>query len=141
MTATLAELRAKWESRRAEHQRFGSLVPMAAVCEEVLADLERLGTGTGESTVSPEEAARATGYCVETIRRWVRRGRIANYGSKGRQRVRVGECLRVGGSSRGHATMVALSDGAGASSGQVLALDVVESRRHSAPRRLNRTTT
>ena len=88
MTMTnLLELGAKWEARRLEHKRLGSLVSMEAVCSEVVADLSALADSS-DDTVSLREAHRIGGYSVDHLQRLVRRGTIPNMGRKGRPRIR-----------------------------------------------------
>ena len=83
--ATLAELQSRWEARRTEHARLGTLVPFAAVCAEVLSDLRELAV---EDTVTLREASLLGGYSVDHLQRLVAQSVITNVGRKGAPRLR-----------------------------------------------------
>lgn len=83
--ATLSEIVARWEQRRTEHTRLGTLVPFATICAEVLSDLCGL---VAKDTMTLKEASLQGGYSVDHLQRLVARGQIANMGVKGRPRIR-----------------------------------------------------
>lgn len=83
--ATLAEIQERWEARRVEHTRLCTLVPFAAVCAEILADLGALSHDDG---VTLQQASSLGGFSVDHLQRLVSKGTIPNVGVKGRPRIR-----------------------------------------------------
>jgi hypothetical protein len=122
---TLAELRAKWESKRVEHVRLGTLVPFAAVCADVLDDLHELARASDAATLSLAEAGEETGYHPGSIARWIKSGRTKNYGTPARPRVRVGELPHKGKRDAGASSSPSVSS---SSSDNMIALDALASR-------------
>ena len=49
-----------------------------------------------DGVVSVPKAAKLTDYKPETIRKWIRQGRVTNYGRHGSPRVKVAEVLKAG---------------------------------------------
>jgi hypothetical protein len=139
----LAEIKAKWETLRADGGRLGASVSLAAIAADVLADLAQLTDRSAEQTVTPKEASLARGFHVESIHRMIRAGKLTNYGTRRRPRVRLSECpQKAGAESSFNATRdddqggaapigdVARTNGSSAScSPTTLALDVLSSRR------------
>lgn len=66
----------RWRSRREEWTRLGVQVDGGAVCAEVLADLELLWAAEDEAELDLQEAAVASGYCTDHLRRLAREGRL-----------------------------------------------------------------
>lgn len=97
---TLAELFLKWTARREEWGALSVSVSGAAIAEEVLSDITAASTAAGEVTVTPTEAAAATNYHPESIARLVRTGKVKNYGTKHRPRVRLSELPKKTAASR-----------------------------------------
>ena len=89
-----AEVFARWEARRVEHQRLGSLVSAEAIISDVLNDLHELEDSTNTATCSLTEAAKETGYHPGSLARMIKERRVTNYGTKTRPRVRVSELPR-----------------------------------------------
>src|SRR5690349_11361133 len=83
---TFDQIRAQWESRRADAQRLGAMVSMAAVCDEVLASLNELRLGLAGETLTREQAAEAMGVHPDSVTRLVRKGKLTNVGSATRPR-------------------------------------------------------
>jgi hypothetical protein len=88
---TLAELQTKWEARRDEWRRLGVSVNGEKLAEELLADLAAVDVTLHDVTMSPSEAAAVSNYHPESITRLVRQGKIPNYGTKHRPRVRASD--------------------------------------------------
>lgn len=63
---TLIELSVKWEARRVEHQRLGSLVSAEAIISDVLNDLHELEDSTNTATYSLTEAGQETGHSTQS---------------------------------------------------------------------------
>jgi hypothetical protein len=141
MSTTIGELRAKWEATRVNGARLGASVSLAVIAADVLADLAQLADPGAESLISPREAAAASGVHVETIRRGIRTGQIPNYGTQRKPLVRASECPRKPGAYRAdeptsgargahrERSGVAQSDSSATLSSDVLALDVMSTRR------------
>ena len=83
--ATLSEIQSRWEARRVEHERLGTLVPFASICAEVLSELRELAI---DETITLKEASLLGGYSVDHLQRLVRQGTIENVGRKHAPRVR-----------------------------------------------------
>ena len=83
---TFDQIRAQWEARRAEAQRLGAMVSMAAVCDDVLASLAELRRGLAEETLTREQAAEAMGVHPDSVTRLVRKGKLVNVGTSSRPR-------------------------------------------------------
>lgn len=88
---THTELFAKWESRLAEWSGLAIIVNGEAIAREVLADLRAANDVAAIRTMTPTEAAAITHYHPESICRLVRTGKVKNYGTKNRPRVRLDE--------------------------------------------------
>jgi hypothetical protein len=90
---TAAELRDRWRKRLEEFARLGALVNGEAVAREVLGDLEQLQDHSAE-VLSPTEAGARSGYHPESICRLIRNGKLTNYGTKHRPRVKLSDIPR-----------------------------------------------
>jgi hypothetical protein len=84
---TRAELRAKWEAKRREHARYGSIVNAEAIIAELLDDLAELDAEDDE-LVTLAQAAYMGGYSVDHLQRLVASGKIPNAGRRGSPRIR-----------------------------------------------------
>ncbi len=143
----LAELQARWQSRRDEWSRLGVLLDGGKLAGEVVADLAQLDQGIVSATVTPAEAARECGYHVESVHRMIRDGRLKNYGTQRRPRVSLAECPRKPmtkdalNSEMRDASEFSLNDNiarstpASASSPSSIVLDVLSSRQGARQRR------
>jgi hypothetical protein len=85
---TLAEVLARWESRRDEWVRLGVSVDGAKVAAEIVADLEELRHAQMSEAVTLREASLIGGYSLDHLQRCVASGQIENVGRKGRPRIR-----------------------------------------------------
>lgn len=94
--ATLAELREKWEARRADGERLGTLAPIASLAADILADLQQLATGD-DTVLTIAEAARLSGYSADHLRREILHGRIPNGGRKRKPGIRRADVPRKPG--------------------------------------------
>jgi hypothetical protein len=95
--APLDELRTKWRGRRDEFARFRASVDGAALCDELLADLEEAILANGDELLTLSEAARLSGYTADHLGRLVRDGKIANAGRPHAPRIRRGALPRKHG--------------------------------------------
>jgi hypothetical protein len=73
---TREALKARWTTRRNELRETDAWVNGAMICAQLLADLERLWTEEDSSELTLREAARASGYSSDHLRRLVRLGRL-----------------------------------------------------------------
>lgn len=120
---TLAVLEAKWQQRLSEWRALGVAVNGEKIAGEVLEDLHALSSEQNNVTMSPTEAAAITNYHPESIARLARTGKVPNYGTKHRPRVKVSELPRKAERTVAKATSRAASSVAGS-----IALDAVAGR-------------
>lgn len=120
--ATLLDLQARWEARRADAKRLRQLVDYDAVIAVVLEELHELARTNDAATLSLTEAAKETGYHSGSLGRMLKRGEVKNYGTAARPRVKVSELPRKRASATG--TPAVESHG----SDDVIALDALASR-------------
>lgn len=85
--ATLQDLLAKWETRRAEAARLKALVPLETIAGEIIAELAALAP-SGDEVLSLAEAAQESGYSVDRLQHLVAEGAIPNAGRKGKPGIR-----------------------------------------------------
>lgn len=78
----------RWTQRASDFAGVGALVDARKLCEQFVADLVRLRETQNDDTVTYDEAAQLGGYAVDSIRRLVRQGKLANVGSDGAPRIR-----------------------------------------------------
>lgn len=95
---TRDELRARWQSRRAEWKRLGAHVDGGAVADEILADLALLEEVEGEEVLSLAAASAESGYSREHLARMIRQGTIPNAGRPNAPSVRRRDLPRKAGS-------------------------------------------
>ncbi len=86
MTPVEKEVQERWLARRDEFHRLGVSVNGASLCEEVIADLERLREERDEKKLTLADAA-ALGYSREHLARLIRSGKLANAGRKHSPRI------------------------------------------------------
>ena len=87
----------RWTKRRDELQKLRAAVDGAAICEEVLADLDVLQRAEDADLLTLAEAATVSGYCADHLGRLIRAGTLTNHGRKNAPRVRRGELPRKPG--------------------------------------------
>jgi hypothetical protein len=73
---TRESLRARWQSRQCEWARLGVQVAGQAVCMDVLSDLELLWAAEDDAELDLQEAAAASGYSTDHLRRLARENRL-----------------------------------------------------------------
>lgn len=100
---TRAELKAKWTARVSEGRLLNALVPLERVAAEVLADLMRVDEVEND-VLSIREAAGASGYAEDTLRRMVAYGQVPNSGRKNKPAIRRSDLPR----KPGHALALSL---------------------------------
>jgi hypothetical protein len=116
--STLAHLELKWSTRLAEWRRLGVSVSGEKVAEEILSDVKAIGAERSDALLSPAEAGAVANYHPESICRLVRTGKVKNYGTKHRPRVKLGELpTKAAGSSPCRKRRVAKPTQSDASSG------------------------
>lgn len=134
---TLADLRARWEARRAEGEQLRTFAPLATLADLVLAELRELELTTAGETVSREEAATIMEVHPDSVTRMLRRGSLRNVGTPARPRFLRAELprkgahpKRAGNSSASRPLAIVPSTGAssGTTSGESIARDAVASR-------------
>lgn len=84
----------RWTTRRDELQKLRAAVDGAAICEEVLADLQALQRSGGETMLTLSEASAVSGYSIDHLARLLREGKLPNTGRKGAPRIRVTDLPR-----------------------------------------------
>lgn len=87
MTAVEKEVEQRWMARREEFQRLQVSVDGASLCDEVIADLERLRQERDGKALSLNDAAKLSGYSREHLARLIRSGKLANAGRKHSPRI------------------------------------------------------
>ncbi len=88
------ELIAKWSARRDDYKVGGARVDGAALCDEMLCDLQKLDVNVDDELLSISEAAQRSGFTATHLRRLIQHGRLSVKG-KGRDRVvRLGDLPR-----------------------------------------------
>jgi len=93
---TLADIRQAWAERREEWRRLGVYVNGAKLCDDFLADLDRMAREDTEELITLTEAARVTGFHPDSIGRAIRDGRVPNYGRPNAPRVRRLDVAKLG---------------------------------------------
>ena len=87
MTPVEKELEERWLARRDEFQRLRVSVDGVSLCDEVIADLERLRQEREEKKLTLSDAATLSGYSREHLARLIRSGKLANAGRKHSPRI------------------------------------------------------
>lgn len=80
---------AKWRAEAETMRRRGVMADGAALCEEILGDLESVLKSEGDQLLSLREAAAWSGYSADHLGRMIRTGEIRNAGRKGSPRIRA----------------------------------------------------
>ncbi len=88
---TLAAFRARWLARRDELRRLHALVDGALLCDELLAELDRLKDDTAHEPLTLQRAAVESGYSPDHLGRLLREGKLANAGRPNAPRIRRGD--------------------------------------------------
>jgi hypothetical protein len=81
----------RWTNRRDELRRLRAAVDGAAICEEILADLEALQRSAAEGILTLASAAAVSGYSVDHLARLLREGKLPNKGRKGAPRICIAD--------------------------------------------------
>src|SRR4051812_48813926 len=87
MSVSAAAVREMWLARREDWARLKTMVDGAAICDVVIADLERILEEGNAESLTLAEAARRSGFSADHIGRLVRHGRLTNAGRKHAPRV------------------------------------------------------
>ena len=93
---TVEELCAQWDARRRDPLTSSALVSISAVAELVLRELRELQANSNR-IVSVGEAAKASGYSADHLRRALASGRLPNAGRKGKPAIRLEDLPRKPG--------------------------------------------
>ena len=91
---TRDEFVSKYRRRKAEFAKVSAQVDGAAICGEILSDLELLWVTEEDEWLTLDQAAERSGYSKEHLARMVRQGRIRDSrppGSKGRILIRAAD--------------------------------------------------
>lgn len=80
-------------------RRRGVLVSGAAICDEILRDVEAVFDSELARPLTLREAASVSGYSEDHLGKLIRQGRLTNVGRKGSPRVRAGELPRRPGAT------------------------------------------
>jgi acetyl-CoA acetyltransferase len=91
---TPTEIRDRWLVRRDELRRLKASVDGAALCDELLSDLEAIVSGADETPITISKAAALSGFSADHIGRLVRDGKLKNVGRKHAPRVLASELPR-----------------------------------------------
>ncbi len=83
-----------WSKRRDEFKKLGVSVNGAAICDQILADLNHLEQDQRNLVLSLREASERSGYSGEHLARMVRQGKLPNAGRKHSPKVRLGDLPR-----------------------------------------------
>src|SRR2546426_9031032 len=82
---TREEFRARWNDRLTECARLGILVDGERFCREVLADFDAVIVSEDDRVLGLADAAEASGYCSDHLRRLYRQGALP--GERGGRRI------------------------------------------------------
>ena len=85
---TLAELRERWNARRAVYVEGGAAVDGVKLADLVLAELDALDATIHTESVTLKEASLIGGYSADHLQRLVASGQLENVGRKGKPRLR-----------------------------------------------------
>jgi hypothetical protein len=91
---TLEQLFDRWRARREEWRRLGVRVEGAAICDEVLADVEAVFTSEGQQLLTLTEASRISAYSPDHLGRLLRNGTVPNAGRPNAPRIRLADLPR-----------------------------------------------
>jgi hypothetical protein len=88
----LNDLRARWRARREEFARFQAAVDGAALCDELLADLDETICAVDDELLTLSQAAKVSGYSADHLGRLVRDGKLPNAGRPYSPRIKT-QCI------------------------------------------------
>ena len=91
---------AKWQAEAETMRRRGVQVNGAALCDEILRDLEGVLRAEEDQLLTLTDAAAFSGYSLDHLGRMIREGKIKNAGRKGSPRIRAGDLPRRPGAVR-----------------------------------------
>ena len=114
---------AKWRAEAAVLRRHKAYVEGAALCEEMLNDLQRVLEGEASQSLNLQEAASESGYSPDHLGKLVREGKLPNAGRLNAPLIRKKDLPRK--ASRGLRPARSSLTLLGASPGQI-ARDIVE---------------
>src|SRR5688500_16967490 len=89
---TPADLVVRWREQAAQYDRDGQ--PGGRLLGRVAKELEAALVEHDSTLVGLNDGARLSGYSADHLGRLVKSGKLQNYGSKHRPRVRIGELPR-----------------------------------------------
>ncbi len=97
---TREEFRERWSARQGEFGRLGVLVDGERICREVLTDFESVIEAENGRILSVSEAAEASGYSPEQLRRLYRQGALPGERRGKRVSFRFADLPRKAGARR-----------------------------------------
>lgn len=89
--AHISEIIERWRERQREWLRLHVQVDGAALASEIVADLEQIASGDGQSTLTLTAASQLSGYSSDHLSRLIRDGKLSNHGRKGKPLIRRSE--------------------------------------------------
>jgi hypothetical protein len=94
MTGALASLRLRLLAERDQLAALAAVVPADRLLDRVVAQLDLAMQESEAEVLTLDEAATASGYSADHLRKCVAAGAIPNAGDKGRPRIRRGDLPR-----------------------------------------------
>lgn len=82
------EIFERWERRCSEWAQLHVQVDGKQIAQEILADLEKIAAGEGDSLLSLAQASAISGYSTDHLSKLIRAGNIPNSGRKGSPRIK-----------------------------------------------------
>lgn len=83
-----------WENEFAQScDSLGALLNGAALVRKLVGSIRAIRNESLESLLTLRQAARETGYSSRQVSRWIKQGKIRNYGSDTAPRVRRGDII------------------------------------------------
>jgi hypothetical protein len=98
--ATLEQLLATWEARRAEGARLKATVSLELIAADVVDALRELQASDAGELLTLDEASARSGYSADHLARLIRRGTIPNAGRPHAPRIRASDLPRKASPSR-----------------------------------------
>lgn len=92
--STAPQIVEAWHVRQAQWEQLRVQVDGPAICREIIGDLEAMQRQRATETLSPDEAAKETGYSVDHLLRLKRQGKLPNAGTEHRPRFRRADLPR-----------------------------------------------
>ncbi len=84
----------KWKDEADTMRRRGALVPGAALCDEILSDLEAVFASEENALLTLQEASARSGYSPDHLGKLLNSGRIPNAGRWHSPRIRAADLPR-----------------------------------------------